>query len=326
MLNNRTIQCWYLFQLLRVLKCRVVVLVIAAGLPLAPVAVQGQATSPLTLDQVRSLLSIGAPDTTIANEITSRGVAFQPSVALLIELEHDGAGNQTLTALRKLISEQFLATGEARWNAGDRDGAIAQYREAIRLDPNDAKAHRVLGWALGWKEDWDGEIREESEVTRLDPDDARAHYSLGAAFCKKEDWEGAIQELREAIRLKSDYAEAHDALGAALGSKGDWDAAIAEERQAIRLKPDLAEAHEYLGLWLGNKGDVMGEITEEREAIRLDPNYAEAHEVLGWGLEHTGDTRTALAEYRTALELKPGFAIAQSQYDRLLKQTNSLPK
>jgi hypothetical protein len=48
-------------------------------------------------------LQIGAPDPTVANEVASRGVAFQPSLALLNELESDGAGVQTLAALRKLI-------------------------------------------------------------------------------------------------------------------------------------------------------------------------------------------------------------------------------
>lgn len=345
MLNHRAIQCRCGFRIPLVWKRHAIFIFLAAGMTLISAAVHGQATSPLTLDQVRNLLSISAPDATIANAIASRGIAFQPTVALLSELERDGAGDLTLAVLHKLIPsesmpsdaarennppkmtiEQLLATGEARWNVGDHDGAIAQYREAVRLEPNDAKAHRALGWALGWKGDWDGEIREESQTIRLDPGDAEAHYSLGVAFYKKGDWEGAIQESRQAIRIKPDFAEAHDGLGAALGCKGDWDAAIAEERTAIQLKPDLAEAHEWLGLWLGNKGDVMGEVTEEREAIRLKPDFAEAHEVLGWGLEHAGDIQAALAEYRRALELKPEFAMAQSQYDRLLKEMNRLPK
>ena len=38
--------------------------------------------------------------------------------------------------------------GIALYAKGDLDGAIAAYREAIRLDPNHAKAHGALGQAL----------------------------------------------------------------------------------------------------------------------------------------------------------------------------------
>ncbi len=259
-----------------------------------------------------------------------------------------------------ITAEQYVALGNARWPVGDWDGAMTQYRAAIRVDPNDAEAHEVLGIALGNKGDWDGEIAEEREAVRLKPDDAEAHDALGYALWRKGDSDGAIAEAREAVRLKPDLAEAHDTLGAALGNKGDLDGEINEEREAIRLKPDLVEAHDALGYALGNKGDWDGEITEEREAIRLKPDFAEAHEnlgnalgakgnwdgeiseeresirlmpdlaeahdCLGYALENKGDAQAALAEYRRALEIRPGYADAQSRYDNLLKKTNSSPQ
>ena len=54
-------------------------------------------------------------------------------------------------------------------NKGDLDGAIAEYREALRLNPNDDEAHFNLGVALGKKGDWDGAIAEYREALRLNP-------------------------------------------------------------------------------------------------------------------------------------------------------------
>lgn len=189
-------------------------------------------------------------------------------------------------------AEQHLALGNSRWPVGDWDGAIKEYREALRLNPNYAEGHDALGAALVYKGDWDGAITEE----------------------------------HEALRLKPDYAEAHQALGVALSWKGDRDGAIREQREALRLKPDYAEAHRELGMALGWKGDWDGVIREEHEALRLKPDDADAHETMGIAREQKGDTQSALAEYRRALELKPGLADAQSRYDALLKKTNSSPK
>ena len=44
------------------------------------------------------------------------------------------------------------------------DGAVAEYREALRLNPNNAAAHNNLGAALGEKGDWDGAIAEISFI------------------------------------------------------------------------------------------------------------------------------------------------------------------
>ena len=154
MLNKRAIQCRCLFQALRELKRLVVVMIIAAGLPLIPAAVHGQVASPLTLDQVRSLLSIGAPDATIANEIASRGVAFRPSLALLAELERDGAGDHTLAALRKLIPaerticESFgggMSGGQHAFHDKKWGEAKEYFEQAATISPNSGQAWNSLG-------------------------------------------------------------------------------------------------------------------------------------------------------------------------------------
>src|SRR5437870_4520000 len=73
------------------------------------------------------------------------------------------------------------------------------------------------------KRDWDGALGEYREAIRLKPNDAEPHYGVGRALGEKKDLEGAQREFREAIRLKPDYAEAHNGLGWILGTKGDLD-------------------------------------------------------------------------------------------------------
>ena len=76
-----------------------------------------------------------------------------------------------------------------------------EYREALRLNPNDDEAHNNLGIALGNKGDWDGEIAEEREALRLNPNNDVAHNNLGVALEQKGDRRGALEEYRAAYML-----------------------------------------------------------------------------------------------------------------------------
>ena len=153
--------------------------------------------------------------------------------------------------------------------------------------------------------DLDGAVAERRIAVRLEPDDAEAHRDLGLTLHIKDDVDGAIAEYRTAIRLEPDYAEAHCLLGHALWEKDDLDGAVAEWRNAVRLRPDDAEPHRDLGFVLSQKGDVDGAIAEYRTAIRLQPEDAMAHYYLGEALEVQGERLMALAldEIQKAREL-----------------------
>jgi serine/threonine protein kinase/cytochrome c-type biogenesis protein CcmH/NrfG len=215
------------------------------------------------------------------------------------------------------VFEKHFLKGYALFSTNDLNGAIAEYREAIRLKPDHAGAHYELGLALGDKGDLNAAIAEHREAIRLNPDLAEAHYELGEVLYQKEDFSGALAEYREAVRLKPDDAAAHMGLGLALDDKGDVDGAIGEYHEGIRLKPDNADAHFYLGLALREKGDLDAAIAEFREGVRLKPNDghghgapAHDHVVLGEALDQKRDFDGAISEFREAIRLKPDFAEA----------------
>ncbi len=68
-------------------------------------------------------------------------------------------------------------------------------------EPDDAAAHDNLGNALDHKGDLDGAIAEYREALRLNPKDVVAHINLGVALASKGDMDGEIGEYREALRL-----------------------------------------------------------------------------------------------------------------------------
>ena len=205
-------------------------------------------------------------------------------------------------------AQAHVIRGEALMGAHDMNGAISEYREALRLEPDNVAAHYDLGHAFEAQGDIDGAATEYRESIHLKPDLALAHASLGAVLQRKKDIDGALAEDREAIRLKPDFEQAHANLGSLLRAKGDFDEAIPELNEALRLNHDDAKAHRDLGLVLGGKREWDQSIAELREAVRLDPTLAEAHVGLGAALGIKGDWDGDIAELHEALRLESGKA------------------
>jgi len=75
--------------------------------------------------------------------------------------------------------------GEAHYAKGDYDGAIADFSEAIRLDPKFAIAFSGRGLAYSAKGDHDRAIADFNEAIRLDPKSRIAFYNRGLAYDAK---------------------------------------------------------------------------------------------------------------------------------------------
>jgi tetratricopeptide (TPR) repeat protein len=207
---------------------------------------------------------------------------------------------------------------------GRLDEAIAEYREAIRINPNFAEAHTNLGRALRDKGQLDEAIAECREAVRLSKGLATPHIGLGNALHVKGRLDEAIAEYHEAIRIDPSIAEAHDNLGNSLSGKGQLDEAIAEHREAIRIREDFTESHNNLGTVLSRKGRADEAIDEYRAAIRIKKDYMEAHYNLGNALHGKGRLGEAIAEYREAIRLNRNSTEAHINLGNVLRDQGQL--
>jgi len=205
--------------------------------------------------------------------------------------------------------------GIALRHRGALEGAIAEYRTALRLNPNDASAYDNLGVALYDTGALEGAIGAYRTALRLNPNDANAYDNLGVALYTKGDLEGAIGAYRTALLLNPNDENTYYNLGEALNAKGDLEEAIVSYRTALRLSPNDVDACNHLGLALYATGDLGGAIAAYRAAIRLAPNAASAHYHLGVALMDQGDVPAAAKELQASLRLAPNTPAMRRHID-----------
>jgi tetratricopeptide (TPR) repeat protein len=233
--------------------------------------------------------------------------------------------------------------GIALYMKGQTDEAIAEYTEALRLNPDDPVGHNILGIALDKKGQLDEAIRQFQEALRLNPNRPDFCYNLAIAFFKQGRTNEAMGQFEAAVRLLPYLAEVPD-LGAELGLKGSaaevarqfqkalklkhYDAlapkntvapldqkdqttvAISQFQEAVRLRPDSAAAHYNLGLALGQKDQVDEAIRQFRETLRLESDHPLAHYSLGNALLLRGHIDEAIRQFQEAIRIKPDHAEA----------------
>jgi tetratricopeptide (TPR) repeat protein len=118
--------------------------------------------------------------------------------------------------------------------------AIADFNEAIRLDPEGSGYHS-RGLCYDAKGDYDNAIADFSTAIRLRPDNSVQYESRGEAYLGKGDYDKAVADFSEAIRKRQKsfpddpQDQAYTLRGIAYAAKGDFDAANADWQTVLQM-------------------------------------------------------------------------------------------
>jgi TolB-like protein/DNA-binding NarL/FixJ family response regulator len=125
------------------------------------------------------------------------------------------------------------------------DEALANLREAHRLNPNDATTLRWLSWEesnLGMADDAQ---RDAEQSLRLSPRDHRidlGYWALGLAAYVAGDLASSIEATRRAVALNSEFAGHYILLAATLAEMNEGQEARAAVVKLRQLAPGLIES------------------------------------------------------------------------------------
>lgn len=173
--------------------------------------------------------------------------------------------------------------GVAASKAGDLDGAIAKFTEAIALLPTCFDCYYNIGYAYSQKKDWEQAEAAFKKAIELKADYAEAYNGLATVFNAQKKFEEAAAASAKAVEIAAAAAAAAGATGGgvsvdALYNQGviAWNAGKAEEAQkrfeeALKLNPDHAPSRFQLGMTLVNQGKLAESVVQFETYLKLAP-------------------------------------------------------
>lgn len=170
-------------------------------------------------------------------------------------------------------------------------------------------------------------MEDLNEAVRLNPNDARAYSYRGAAYYNLGQHQRAIDDCNEAIRLKPDYTDAYVNRGIAYDGLGQHKLAIKDLNKAISLQPDLVAAYNNRSIVYLKQGNYSLACPDAHKACELGncfalqfaksselcltkQDYALSYVIKGDKLTDNGQFQRALEYYNQAILLQPNAAYA----------------
>ena len=194
-------------------------------------------------------------------------------------------------------SEKYLSlmnAGKNYLDRGDAANALATYKEAAALVPNDPDVHLNLANGYLLSDAGAEAIRESDEVLRLEPNSAAAYFIKGSAYLRLLNPEESVKALENSRRIDPGVTATFFQLGMARMGLEQWDEAIAAFREGIRLESN--RLHSTAHFLLARSLLRAGRKEEAQLELQLHQNNIEGEgPAMGAGVfERSIHTRTRI--------------------------------
>jgi Tfp pilus assembly protein PilF len=118
------------------------------------------------------------------------------------------------------------------------DLALAQYHEALRLDPGRPEVYNNIGRILNDQGKPEAALDYCHAAVQLNPQSSFSHNNLGLVLVELHRFDEAMTQFSEAARLDADYAPARFQMGKTLLKLGRDAEAMPHLRDALKIDPN----------------------------------------------------------------------------------------
>ena len=168
-----------------------------------------------------------------------------------------------MLSLNAESAEADMLAGEAEDEMKNYDGAIAQFRAAVKANPAQPNVHFGLGYLLWIQKQYPEAATEFQAELANNPNHSQALVYLGDTEMQLNHPDVAPALLEKAVGIDPGLELAHLDLGILYADAGRNDEALREMKTAAQLAPDDVNVH-----WrLGRLYKAMGKIDEAKAEL-----------------------------------------------------------
>jgi tetratricopeptide (TPR) repeat protein len=267
--------------------------------------------------------ALGKTDDSIAayrKSVSAKPDVFESNLNLGLQLAKAGQpdAEQFLRAATQLRPTRNVAEGRARaWislahliEPTKPDDAIAAYRQAAALQPQDPEPYLAAGLLLERQSKFSDAESEYQQALAIDPASSDAITGLANIYMRGRRFPEAAVELRKLVAAHPDLAPLHVQLGRVLAADQKYDDAITELETAAKLVPsDISVQRDLADLYTTAGKNEKAEAAF-RALVAANPNDAELHHELGQSLLREKNFRDAQREFLSAVKINPDLGAA----------------
>lgn len=269
------------------------------------------------------------------------GVSFLSPFGFLHNLSPLQVIDATLYAFPN-VPFLFVIRGNAYHDLGEYQKSVADYSEAIRIEPNDAYVYSMRGNTYNYYlHEYEKAIEDYTEVIRINPNDADAYGNRGGVYLRTGEYQNAVTDYTQAMLLNPDNGGVYNwNRGLAYSELGEkemavsdftnafflrnsadwmfscgnnsscWSAAVQFLSNSITINPNDAVSYNYRGIAYNYISDYDKAIADFTEAIRIDPKFHNAYNWRGVIYNKIGRFDKAIPDLTQALLLYPMYSNA----------------
>jgi Flp pilus assembly protein TadD len=178
------------------------------------------------------------------------------------------------------------------------------WSHTLAVTTRNSFAHRHVGWALFAANDTADALAQFREAIAINPNDPKNYVNLGLCLEAENQFDAAIEAYKKAVSLTSDavvLATVYTDLGAAYAQVGKYPEAYESYNRALQLNP-LFNAYFNRGLLFEKDGKIEEAIADYQHSAELRPT-ARAYLQLGRALQELNRSAEAHAAYEKARRL-----------------------
>jgi tetratricopeptide (TPR) repeat protein len=184
-----------------------------------------------------------------------------------------------ILSLNAESAEADMLAGEALDEMHDHNGAVEQFRAAVKADPKQPGVHFGLGYLLWTGSQWDDAEQQFRAELDNNPQNVQALVYLADSQIRQNHFDSARPLLEKALRIDPKFEMAHLEIGILDSQAGKNEDALRELHQAATLNPKDVQVHWRLARLyqaMGRKQEAQAEFDRTRTLTKAadDTVYA----------------------------------------------------